>query len=66
MNIEQFNSAQFDGGEHVSVVLERREVEAAISALLALDLARAVDHPVITSTLASLRSQLDGAASKAA
>ena len=55
MNIHKFESEK---NEYVSLVLERRELEAAIGALLALDLSRGHDHPTITSALASLRSQL--------
>ncbi len=55
MNIQQFGSVKI---EYVSLVLERREIEAAIGALIALDLSRGLDHPSITSALSSLRSQL--------
>ena len=63
MNIHQIGSAR---NEYVSVVLERRELEAAIGALLALDLSRGHDHPAITSALSTLRSQLKDYETKAA
>ena len=42
MNIRQFGSVKI---EYVSLVLDRREIEAAIGALIALDLSRGLDHP---------------------
>ena len=63
MNIHHFGSAN---NEYVSVVLERRELEAAIGALLALDLSRGHDHPAITSAVSALRLQLKDHETKAA
>ena len=63
MNVRHISSAK---SEYVSVVLERSELEAAIGALLALDLSRGHDHPTITSALTSLRSQLKSIDQKAA
>ncbi|MCH8911465.1 MAG: hypothetical protein IH867_12120 [Chloroflexi bacterium] len=56
MNVRQIGSTK---NEYVSIVFERRELEAAIGALIALDLSRGgSEHPAITSALSSLRSQL--------
>ena len=58
MNVQQFSSAKTENNEYVSLVLEKREMEAAIGALIALDLSRGSDHPAISSAISSLRSQL--------
>lgn len=55
MSVQIFDSIDND---YVDLVLERRQVEAMIGALIALDLSRGQDHPTITSALKSLRSQL--------
>ena len=58
MNIHRVRPAKSAKNEYVTIVLERRQVEAAISSLLALDLSRGHDHPSIPLALSSLRSQL--------
>ena len=63
MNVKQFETAN---AEYVTLVLERRQIETAIGALIALDLSRGNDHPAITSALTALRSQLKKFDAKAA
>lgn len=66
MNLQQFGSATTESDEYVSLVLEKREIEAAIGALIALDLSRGSDHPAITSAISSLRTQLKNYVKQAA
>ena len=63
MSIKQFETAN---AEYVTLVLERRQIEAAIGALIALDLTRGDEHPGIASALAALRDQLKKFDAKAA